>query len=117
VILTPTSSVQDHVVRLGVNYHLAARAAGPAPASTAPVAASWNGLYVGANIGYGSGRNPTTLTDRTVPAGTPFVTENYDVGTHGALGGGQIGFNWQPAPNWLIGIEADLQMANVTASS
>jgi outer membrane immunogenic protein len=117
VILTPTSSVQNHVVRLGVNYHLAAHAAGPASTSATPAATSWSGFYVGANIGYGIGRNPTTLNDRTVPAGTPFVTENYDVGTHGAVGGGQIGLNWQPAPNWLIGIEADLQAANVTASS
>jgi outer membrane immunogenic protein len=116
VILTATSRVQDHVVRFGLNYHLAAHAAAPAPTGTTPVPASWNGLYVGANIGYGVGRNPTTLTDRT-PAGTAFLTEHYDVGTHGGLGGAQVGFNWQTAPNWLIGIEADLQEANVTATS
>ena len=115
VILTPQSSARNHVVRLGVNYHLAAPANAPAP--TTPVPANWNGFYAGANIGYGVGRNPTTLTDRTVPAGAVFVTERYDVGTHGALGGGQVGFNWQTAPNGLIGIEADLQAANVAATS
>ena len=116
VILTRDSRVQNHVVRLGVNYHLAAHAKAPAPAVTAPVPANWNGFYVGANIGYGVGRNPTTLTDRT-PAGTVFVSEHYDVGIRGTLGGGQVGFNWQTTPNWLIGIEADLQAANVAGSS
>lgn len=52
-----------------------------------------------------------------MPAGTVFVTERYDVGTHGLLGGGQVGFNWQTAPNWLVGVEADLQATHVGASS
>jgi outer membrane immunogenic protein len=117
VILTAQSSVQNHVVRLGVNYHLAPHTAARAPANTAPAPAGWSGFYAGANVGYGVGRNPSTLTDRTVPAGTVFLTERYDVGPHGALGGGQVGFNWQPTPTALIGIEADLQAANVSASS
>jgi outer membrane immunogenic protein len=27
---------------------------------------------------------------------------------NGFVGGGQIGYNWQFAPNWLVGIEADI---------
>ena len=38
-------------------------------------------------------------------AGVPFgpVTGN----TNGVLGGGQIGCNYQFAPNWVVGIEGD----------
>ena len=25
------------------------------------------------------------------------------------MGGGQIGYNWQVHPNWVLGIEADIQ--------
>jgi outer membrane immunogenic protein len=28
---------------------------------------------------------------------------------NGIIGGGQIGYNWLTAPNWLVGVEADLQ--------
>ena len=29
-------------------------------------------------------------------------------GTTGFTGGGQIGCNWQPDPNWVLGLEADI---------
>jgi outer membrane immunogenic protein len=32
----------------------------------------------------------------------------------GVVGGGQIGYNWQFAPNWLLGVEADVSGANLT---
>jgi outer membrane immunogenic protein len=34
----------------------------------------------------------------------------------GGFGGGQIGFNYMIAPSWLIGIEADGEIANITGS-
>ena len=32
------------------------------------------------------------------------------------IGGGQIGYNWQTSPNWVFGIEADLQGSDEKAS-
>jgi len=54
---------------------------------------SWNGVYVGANLGYQWG----SVTNWA--GGSP----------SGITGGGQIGYNWQVHPNWVLGLEADLQ--------
>jgi outer membrane immunogenic protein len=53
---------------------------------------NWNGVYVGANLGYQWGS----------------VT-NWGASPSGITGGGQIGYNWQVHPNWVLGIEADIQ--------
>ncbi|BAT61025.1 OmpA-like transmembrane domain protein [Variibacter gotjawalensis] len=73
------------------------------PIYKAPVAVAapymlWNGFYIGANAGYSWGR------DR-VGGGR--------ADTDGFSGGGQIGYNWQFSPNWVFGIEADLQGSNI----
>lgn len=61
-------------------------AALPAAAADQP-AHNWTGVYVGGNVG----------------------------GTFDSAfsGGGQIGYNWQAKPNWVLGIELDLQTANI----
>lgn len=66
-------------------------------------AAGWTGFYAGLNGGYGWGSAETTLAP-----GTAFATPlHQDV--NGALFGGQVGYNWQIDPNWLVGLEADGQ--------
>ncbi|WP_409190922.1 outer membrane protein [Bradyrhizobium sp. RDM4] len=63
----------------------------------------WTGFYAGLNGGYSWGRSNATV----VPT-TPFtvgIGQNVD----GGLGGGQIGYNWQVDPKWVLGVEADLQ--------
>ena len=54
---------------------------------------NWNGVYVGANLGYQWGS----------------VTNWGGGSPSGITGGGQVGYNWQVHPNWVLGIEADLQ--------
>lgn len=70
------------------------------PVYKAPAAAplfDWTGFYIGAHGGYGwgsfGGLDPS-----------------------GAFGGGQIGVNWQFAPNWVWGVEADISGANMDDS-
>lgn len=110
-----SSRVHDHIFRLGVNYkfgdpihaHAATtNAAYKAPSAT--VAANWTGLYVGGNVGFGLARNETA-NSIVLPGGALSRNEKFNLNPNGAVGGGQIGFNWQTAPNWLIGVEADLQ--------
>lgn len=85
-----------------------------APAALAPV--SWSGFYIGGNIGYGidSGR----LTEGFMALPGAAVTSNSTIsGLSGVIGGGQIGYNLQVAPNWLFGLEADFQGSGQNASA
>lgn len=75
-------------------------------------AVNWSGFYVGANIGYdwGRSRNDMTTPDSvfflgTVPGGVTSDT----LRRNGATGGGQLGYNVQFDPHWVIGVEADAQ--------
>ncbi len=130
---TTTAKFRDEIVRVGLNYQFAALAFGgatPAFAADLPVTArpmpppppaTWTGVYIGGNVGYGSGT--TTVGSNMVVTGPPPFSElvvSSDLSTRGAIGGGQIGYNWQLAPTWLIGIEADFDWADqrgqVTAS-
>jgi outer membrane immunogenic protein len=76
---------------------------------------SWTGLYVGGNVGYswGSARtdiagNGTTISQGRTPANVGFADSN-TVRLDGVIGGGQIGYNYQFSPRWLLGFEADIQ--------
>jgi hypothetical protein len=78
---------------------------------------SWTGCYIGGNIGWGWGRDTVSIPDLGATTGVlnlsgvslgP-VTGN----TTGVLGGGQVGCNYQFAPNWVIGIEGDGEAANI----
>jgi opacity protein-like surface antigen len=60
------------------------------------IAYNWNGLYGGANFGFSFNREGVT---------TPFGAASTD--PSGVLGGGQVGYNFQFAPSWLIGIEGE----------
>jgi len=61
---------------------------------------NWTGIYVGAHIGAAfGGDNGFTTTDPTL------VGTNRDAAF---LGGGQIGADYQFAPNWLVGIEGQI---------
>jgi len=124
---TTTSSytIRDHIMRVGVNYRFgepfpyAAPAASPGlyKAPPRPVAYSWNGFYLGANGGASLGRNDTI--DTTVLPGLAFPVlgaDSFNNAPIGGIFGGQIGWNWQAAPSWLIGVEADAQWSGQSVS-
>jgi outer membrane immunogenic protein len=69
----------------------------PPPPPIAP-AFSWTGFYIGGNVGAGWSRAPITdnftgLEVGPADSGTTFI------------GGGQLGFNYQFSPFWVIGAE------------
>jgi outer membrane immunogenic protein len=112
---------------------LAMLAAGPAAAADMPVvykappprAATWSGLYAGLNGGYvWQNARSVSFTGnddlmRGIIAGTSFTDPSetppslVNLRPHGFTGGGQVGLNWQVAPQWLIGLEADVNAAGV----
>jgi hypothetical protein len=67
---------------------------------------SWTGCYIGGHIGGG-------LASKTVHASEIAAGISFTGHTIGFLGGGQVGCNYQFAPNWVIGIEGDGSAANI----
>jgi outer membrane immunogenic protein len=56
------------------------------PPPAMPLIYSWTGFYVGGHLGVGWA----------------------DGGSSGFLGGGQVGFNYQINPQWVLGVEGDI---------
>ena len=112
---------------------LAAGFAGQATAADLPVKApapvvavsSWTGLYIGGEIGaqWGDAKWTTTClgfsgvlcSANGVPiAPTPFFVDATSPHTFNPLAarlGTYVGYNWQFAPNWLVGVEGDIAFA------
>ncbi|MBM3576477.1 MAG: porin family protein [Alphaproteobacteria bacterium] len=89
-----------------------------APAPPPPLAFSWTGFYGGVNIGYGFGAGGA----ETGGLLDPFLVDppsaafwSFGQNLSGVLGGGQVGFNWQVSPWLVLGVEADMQGADLHA--
>ena len=76
---------------------------------------NWTGFYVGINGGYSRGKSSqTSLIGAPFPA-TATATASQKV--NGGLFGGQIGYNWQVDPKWVLGLEADGQWTGESGRS
>jgi outer membrane immunogenic protein len=82
----------------------------PVKAPPPPPPLIWSGFYIGGNIGIVSERASGTsdFLDPSAPPGESRTNpqSNSFTNTTG-IGGGQIGYNWQIDPRWLVGLEAD----------
>src|SRR5262252_159492 len=67
----------------------------PAPPLPLPVY-NWTGFYIGGNVG--GAWDHVDVTDH-------FFGVNVSNTRSGFIGGGQIGYNWQFAPQWVFGVE------------
>jgi outer membrane immunogenic protein len=67
---------------------------------TPPVAFTWTGVYLGANVGGAW----STIQDNGLGGGS----------ASGVIGGVSVGYNWQLAPFWVVGIEGDSSWADLT---
>jgi outer membrane immunogenic protein len=85
----------------------------PPPAS----AFTWTGWYVGANAGYSWG-NPSSDTTLTgfVTTGVVTAAHSEALKFSGAVGGVQVGYNYQAWNRWVAGLEADWQATSENAS-
>ena len=89
-------------------------AAADFPYKAAPVAAyNWSGFYAGGHAGYGWSRSTGEAYPLPSPQDTGILPNTLDLHSKGALGGIQAGHNWQFAPNWVAGIEADISWSGI----
>ena len=77
---------------------------------------NWTGFYVGGNAGYGWGKSGATLAPNDASStlvSTTFGPQAPSFNTSGALGGLQLGYNWQVGRNWLLGFETDFNFSDI----
>jgi outer membrane immunogenic protein len=86
------------------------------PVYKAPVPAiapfNWNGFYLGANVG-GAWASNAVSQSNLVKNGN----RDFNVTSSGVVGGGQFGYNLVAAPNWLLGVEADVSGADLNGAT
>ena len=77
-----------------------------------PIPFTWTGFYVGASAGLIA--QGTTGTDET---GFWFnAGDRYDITGYGGIFGVNVGYNYQFAGNWVIGLEADFSGSTLDTS-
>jgi outer membrane immunogenic protein len=76
-----------------------------APIMAPAVSSSWDGAYIGANVGYAWGTAQATSTNR-----------NFTTSTTGWLAGAQIGYNFHVADSIVLGVQGDIDWTNETGS-
>lgn len=74
---------------------------------------SWTGFYIGANVGWGWLNNDL---DVSPSFGIPATAINIG-SANGFIGGLQAGYNWQFANNVVLGLEADIEWADLGGNS
>jgi outer membrane immunogenic protein len=84
-----------------------------ASAAPPPLVYNWTGFYIGGNAGGIFAHNAATETDAT----TGLAIASFTMSPAGFAGGGQAGYNYQFAPNWVAGLEGDFQGTTQSASS
>lgn len=108
---------------------MAAAADMPLKAPPAPLP-SWTGFYLGGGIGMRSAlADPTVTSEVFTQAGNPLSPTNdlLDCGTPPCINGEALnstalrgttylGYNFQIAPRWVLGVEGDFGFANQTAT-
>ena len=78
---------------------------------------TWTSCYVGGNVGFGGG----SKTYQDAPGG--YVVDPYNgvasvtQGMGGAIGGGQVGCDYQFAPHFVIGLQGNFDAASFTGSA
>ncbi len=73
---------------------------------------AWTGVYGGVTAGYGGG-TLKNFVDYGGNTGNNNVHGWAENDPDGALIGGTVGYNYQWAPNWVVGAEADLSWSGM----
>jgi len=74
---------------------------------------TWTGCYIGGHVGGGFGRKDFSDTPTHGFVGGTSAPQSIQEDTSGFLGGGQVGCDYQFAPNWLVGIQGSGSGADI----
>jgi outer membrane immunogenic protein len=87
------------------------------PAPPTPVS-NWTGFYIGGSVGGAWSRNQTSQGQGlTAVGGLPFSPLlPFNTNATSIIGGPQIGYNLQFAPQWVAGLEADFDWTKLNGS-
>ncbi len=78
---------------------------------------NWTGFHIGAHGGYGwSHRNFTNTITGSLGAAQQSASNSGSDNGSGIIGGGQIGYNYQFLNNLVVGIETDIDAADINSS-
>jgi opacity protein-like surface antigen len=111
------NNIEGWTGNAGIRYQFTPETIAAVMPTKAPVKAmgtvipptNWTGFYVGGFLGMAYGKTDIQFVGDPLGASTnPRVM--------GALGGGQIGYNYQLQNNWVLGVEGDLGAANLHGS-
>jgi outer membrane immunogenic protein len=96
----------------------------PPPLAPAP---TWTSFYLGGEIGGGWGNRTVTYTGNdpasalVINGGIGFVGEQafaaHSFTSSGVTGGFEFGYNWQVNPNWVVGLETDINGSGIKGQS
>jgi outer membrane immunogenic protein len=82
-----------------------------------PIPFTWTGFYVGASGGMIAQNSVFTDTGLGGGGGLIFSAgDQYGVSGTGGILGANIGYNYQFAPNWVLGLEADIAWTSISNS-
>ena len=84
------------------------KASEPIMPTKAPPTYAWTGPYVGAHFG-----GAFDIEDGTIGPALLGAAMTNPLDSSGALGGFQLGYNWQLAPHWLAGVEGELSWSSI----
>jgi outer membrane immunogenic protein len=106
-------------VAMGLAAGAAAAADAPQPpiVKAAPIAhlSSWTGWYLGSDVGLRATTTNVTTTAAVLGPDllmVPGAPTSAPVNGAGFRFGGYLGYNWQLAPQWVTGVEADIGFAD-----
>lgn len=89
------------------------------PVKAAPLAYDWSGFYIGVHAGYGQQTGSVNFGPGNTVSGNYFtqgwVPQSLSTRADGALGGAQIGANWQSG-SFVYGVETDVSFAALNGS-
>ncbi len=91
---------------------LPSRVVKPAPYIPVAPAFTWTGFYVGVNAGYAFS-NSDKITNSGNAAYNALGVPSFSASRDGFIGGAQAGYNYQINPQFVVGLETDIQYTDL----